>query len=208
MVDTFTETPAEPATNRLQIVAAIILGIAATLTAFAAYRAGLTDGDALQGYTSSTKTLSDANAFYAEGNSTSALDNQLFVQYVGAQHGGNADLAAYYKTLMREELVKAIDWWEATDAADTPFDEKEGNPYTIEAYDSAQELEEQAEKDFEEGKAADDKGDSYSLATVLFALSLFFGGVATLIGRRAVTVALLVIAAAVLALGCVPLLTA
>jgi hypothetical protein len=208
MADTFVDTPAEPATNRLQIVAAIILGVAATLTAFAAYKAGLTDGDALQGYTASTKTLSDANAFYAQGNQTSALDNQLFVQYVSAQHTGNADLAAYMKTLMREELVKAIDWWEATDAADTPFDDKPGNPYTIQDFDEAQSLETQAEKDFEDGKKADDQGDSYSLATVLFALALFFGGVATLLSRRIVTVALLLIAAVTVALGCIPLLTA
>ena len=47
VADTFIEAPAEPSNERNQIFAAIVLGIAATLTAVAAYNAALTDGDAL-----------------------------------------------------------------------------------------------------------------------------------------------------------------
>jgi hypothetical protein len=191
MTDAFVDTPAEPAEDRNQLIAALVLGAAAILTAFAAYNAALLDGEALQGYTQSTRILSDANAFYAQGNQTSAIDQQIFVEYATAQQTGNAELAEYLTTLMRPELVEAVEWWESTEEAVTPFDDDEGNPYTLSDFDEAQALEEEAETQFEEGSSADEKGDKFELATVAFALTLFFGGVATLFRRRTATVGLL-----------------
>lgn len=208
MADTFIDTPAERAEDRNQLIAALILGAAAILTAFSAYNAALLDGEALQGYTESTRSLNDANAFYAQGNQTSASDQAIFVEYATATQQGNAELADYLKTLMRPELLEAVDWWESTDEAVTPFDELEGNPYIVEDYASAAELEETAGTQFDDGSAADEKGDKFELASVAFALTLFFGGVATLFGRRAVTLALLAGGAATLVAGIAVLLTA
>lgn len=201
MADNFIETPAESSSDRSQIFAAIILGIAATLTAIAAYNAALTDGDALQGYTNSTRSLNDANAFYAQGNTTASSDQSLFVEYAGANFAGEADRAEYLTTLMRPELAEAVAWWEANDEAVTPFDELEGNPYTISDFDEANALEERATMEFDEGAKADDQGDVFELAAVFFALTLFFGGVATLFGKRAVTSGLLTVSVITLALG-------
>jgi len=208
MTDAFVETPAEPSGDRLQILAAIILGIAATLTAFSAYQAALSDGEALQGFTTSTRTLSDANAFYAEANQTFALDQQLFVSYATAAQEGNVALSDYLITLMRPELVAAVEWWAVTDAAVTPFDDLEGNPYTIEQIDTATGLEDQASAEFADGAAADEIGDRYELAGVLFALTLFFGGIATLFSKRSVTVGLLGVAILTLSLGAIRLVSA
>jgi hypothetical protein len=208
MADTFTETPAEPAEDQRQLVAAIILGIAATLTALAAYNSALADGNALQGYSSSTRTLSDANAFYAEANQTYALDQQLFVSYATAAQEGNTDLAEYLKTLMRPELADAVDWWLESDEAVTPFDEIEGNPYTVEQIETAQQLEEEASKQYEEGSSEDDKGDKFELATVLFALTLFSAGVATLFRKTQITYGLLGVASVALVIGAATLVSA
>jgi len=208
MADTFIETPAESSSDRSQIFAAIILGIAATLTAVAAYNAALTDGDALQGYTNSTRSLNDANAFYAQGNTTSSSDQSLFVEYANANFAGETERAQYLTTLMRPELAEAVAWWEATDDAVTPFDDIEGNPYTVADFDDARTLEEQAQVQFDEGADADDQGDVFELAAVFFALTLFFGGVATLFGKRAVTTGLLTVSVLTLALGTVNLVRA
>ena len=155
-----------------------------TLTAIAAYNAALTDGDALQGYTNSTRFLNDANVFYAQGNTTASSDQALFVEYADASFAGESDRAAYLRTLMRPELAEAVAWWEATDEAVTPFDDLEGNPYTIADFDQARELEAQAQAEFDEAVDKDEQGDEFELATVFFALSLFFGGIATLIAKR------------------------
>ena len=205
MVDNFIDTPEDPATDRNQIIAAIVLGIAAVLTALAAYNAALADGNALQGYTTSTRTLNDANAFYAQGNSTSSADQALFVEFATARFQAEEERAEYLTTLMRPELVAAVEWWESTEEAVSPFDAVEGNPYTVEDFTIASELEEQAAAEFDEGAKADDKGDIFELAAVFFALTLFFGGVATLFAKKSVTVALLGIGGVTLLVGAVNL---
>ncbi|MCW2605742.1 MAG: hypothetical protein JWO60_435 [Frankiales bacterium] len=209
MTDAFVETPAEPATDWMQLFAAILLGLAATLTALSAYQAALKDGDALKGYTQSSRTLSDANAFYAQGGQTYALDQQLFVAYATANQTEDSDLAPYLLELMRPELKEAIDWWaDEKNEATTPFVEAEGNPYTVADTEEAQALEEKAGEQFDVGAAADDVGDKFELATVFFALTLFFGGVATLFSRRAVSLALLVAGVVTLLVGSTSLFSA
>ena len=207
MAESFVETPAEPTNDRFQLIAAILLGLAATLTAFSAYQASLKDGEALQGYTTSTRSLNDANAYYSEATQVFALDQQLFVQYATAAQTDKS-LAAYLRTLMRPGLEEAMQWWETTEDAITPFDGLEGNPYVIEQQGTAVELEQQAEVEYEQGSEADDTGDQFELATVLFAITLFFGGIATLFSRAPITAALLVIASVTLAAGVVFLVRA
>jgi len=204
----FIDIPEDPTTDRNQIIAAVVLGIAAVLTALAAYNAALADGDALQGYTNSTRTLNDANAFYAQGNSTSSADQALFVEYATTIFQAEEERGQYLTTLMRPELVAAVEWWESTDTAVTPFDEVDDNPYTVEDFTTAAELEEQASVEFDNGAAADDKGDVFELAAVFFALTLFFAGVATLFAKRSVTVALLGIGGVTLVVGAVNLVSA
>ena len=201
MADTFVETPADPASDRNQILAAIVLGLAATLTALASFMAGGASGDADQSRADAGRYLADANFFYGQSNQTFAGDQTLFVEYASAAQEGNLDLANYLTTLMRPELQAAIEWWQETDEAETPFDDLEGNPYEIADNAEASRLEELAANEVESALDSDEKGDTFDLATVLFALTLFFGGVATLFNSRAVTLGLLAVAAVTLVAG-------
>lgn len=208
MTENFVESPAEPASDLKQIVAAIILGIAATLTALAAYNAALADGNALQGYTTSSLRLNDANAFYSQGNVAVASDQSLFIQYAVASQEGQTDLATYLTTLMRAEMQQAVEWWLTTDEAQTPFDEIEGNPYSVPDFIQANDLEAEANALFQEGSDEDSKGDRFELAVVLFALALFVGGIATLFRKATVTTALLIMAGVTVSAGALRLVTA
>jgi hypothetical protein len=208
VTENFVESPAEPSTDLKQIVAAIILGIAATLTALAAYNAALADGNALQGYTNSTRTLNDANAFYAQGNVAAASDQSLFIQYAVASQEGQAELATYVATLMRPEMQQAVEWWLTTEQAVTPFDDIEGNPYAVPDFEEAASLEADANAAFQDGSDEDNKGDKFELAVVLFALALFFGGIATLFRKASVSSALLVMAGVAVSAGALRLFTA
>ena len=205
MSDTFVESPAEAADGWRQVVAAILLGLAATFTALSAYEAALLDGEALLGYTNSTRTLSDANAFYAQGNVTTAMDQQLFITYATALREGDTDLADYLLTLMRPELREGITWWTDNKDAVTPLDETDENPYEVEDFGEANDLETEAGRDFKAGVKADNKGDKFELSTVLFALTLFFGGISTVFRRPSVSHALLGISGVTLVAGVVQL---
>jgi hypothetical protein len=206
--DAFVESPAEAADGWRQIVAAILLGLAATFTAISAYEAALLDGEALFGYTNSTRTLSDANAFYAQGNVTTAMDQQLFVSYATALHEGNTGLANYLMTLMSPELRKGIGWWKHNEDAVTPLDESDENPYQVEDFAEANDLETEAGRAFKTAVKADNKGDKFELSTVLFALTLFFGGISTVFRRPSVSHALLGISGVTLVAGVIQLISA
>jgi hypothetical protein len=203
MAETFVEMPAEKAETRSQLIAAIILGLAATLTAIASYQSAVVDGDGQAGRAASGRTLSDANFFYSQSNQNYAGDQALFVAYAGAAKSGDQDLADYYQTLMRPEMSAAVDWWQKTDGADTPFDDIKGNPYKDDDADQAKQLEAQAKAENEGAEKADAKGDKFDLSVVLFALTLFFGGVATLLDRKEVTYGMLGISVLTLAFGLV-----
>jgi hypothetical protein len=198
---TFVESPSETADSWQQVVAAILLGLAATFTALSAYEASLLDGEALKGYTSSTRTLSDANAFYVQGNQTTAMDQQLFVSYTTAVQQGDTELADHLMTLMRPKLREGIAWWEGNDDAATPMDDTDENPYLVEDFSEAYDLEQEAGKLFDAAVRADNQGDKFELSTVLFALTLFFGGISTVFDKQAVARALLVISGITLVTG-------
>src|SRR3546814_2747398 len=112
--------------------------------------------------------------------SSALADQQLCVSYATAAQAEDAELADYLQTRMRPEMAEALQWWSSTDDAATPFDEVEGNPYTLSDLEAAQELEQQSLTQVQEAEDADAKGDKYDLSTVLLALTLFFAGIATL----------------------------
>lgn len=192
----------------MELVAAVILGVAAILTAISAYKAALLDGDALQGYTESTRTLNDSSTFYSQANQTYSQDQTIFIQYATAAQAKNSELQSYLLNLMRPELQKAVEWWEKTDDATTPFDEEPGNPYSVSDTDEAQRLEKQAAAQFKDGAAADDQGDKFELASVLLAITLFLGGIATLFKRRPTKLLMLGISGVSLGIGAVAVVVA
>ena len=134
------------------------------------------------------------------------------MQYASANFQGNTDLADYLTTLMRPELQAAVDWWNTTDEAVTPFDEVEGNPYYAEgaqaSLDEANRLQAEADAQVEQAADLDAKGDQFDLATGVLALTLFFGGIGTLFKSRKVATAMIAIAAVGLVGGAVIAFTA
>ena len=192
----------------LSIVAAILLGIAATLTAFSAYQSGLRDGEVLEGYNTSSTALNDANYFYNQVTQTFAADQALFVEFATLAQTGPLSAADYITTLMRPELVEAIEWWEADEDAITPFDDDEANPYFIAEIAEAERLTAESEQAYDDATEAGDIGDKFELATVLLALTLFFAGIATLFRRRLVAVSLLGVSVVALTAGALQLATA
>lgn len=201
MTETFIETPASATRDRAEILAAIILGIAASLAAFAAYMGALADGDSLQGYTESSTLLTETAAIYEQGNIVRTSDQSLFVEYASASLAEDTERADYLLSLMSPNLQEAVEWWESGDEARSPFDAVPGNPYVVPEYAAASDLEARARASFVDGVAADERSDVFELAAVFFALALFFGGIGTLFTRRGAAAALLTMSVVALAVG-------
>ena len=167
--------PRTPAENRLSLLAAIFPAWR-TLTAFSAYQAALEDGDSLTAFTESTAALGEANHLYGVANQVQVGDRQLFVEFATTAQDPDAPprAAAYIRTLMRPEMVEALDWWLDNDESLTPFDDLPGNPYEVAELDQADVRAAAAQAAYDRAIENDEVGDRFDLVTVLFALTLFF----------------------------------
>ena len=163
-----------------EIVVASLLGIAALATAFAAYKASLDDGNSLQQYNQGVALTDKASQAYNEGTQELVQDQALFLEYVKAVQTDDEELAAYVQTsLMSDNLRAAVEWWadQPGDEYQTPFVDE--NPkYMIESYGVADDLDKQAETAFNLGQRYDNRGDRYTLVTVILAAALFLLGIA------------------------------
>jgi hypothetical protein len=195
--------------RRLELLAAVILGVAGVLTAFVAYKAALTDGDALKGYTQSARTTADANGYFNEAFSTFTSDQSLFFEYQVLVEQGEADLAFTLRDrFFSEELEAGTAAWEQIEAGapgepPTPLDTEE---YTIPAQAEAIALTEQAADEFAEAQGFDDAGDKFELAAVFLAVSLFLAGIATIFRVRTVQIAVLVMSVVAIVPGVIAML--
>ena len=179
--------------GRLELITAILLGLAALATAWAAFQGSQYDGQMLTSFTEANLNLSDANAYYSEGDQIFLQDEMLFLEYERAVFDGDTEFAQHLKdTLMSDQLIAAIEWWELPENQDfySPFVEENPN-YVIDSYTQADELSDATDESFQAGQAANDTGDKYNLITVLLAASLFVLGIAT--GFRIVGLRLAVI---------------
>lgn len=195
--------------SALALTAAIILGLAAILTAWGSYRASIESGSVTRNYAEQQALISQANDIYAQSDQASSLEQQFFLSYAIETSAGNTDGAAYLENTMTDDLWAVVDWWinaPSETAPPTPFSElnpayaglasqlllTEGNAAMAEA-----DLRRVAAE--ESGSI----GDRYGLANVFFAIVLFLAGIASLLSRRFLQVGIVALSIAILAVGVV-----
>lgn len=188
--------------DRLDILLAALLGIAAVFTAWAAYQSALLGGDASKGFTEATRTSAAANAASNASSQIRINDQALFLEYATAAQQENLELVAYLRTsLMRPELVAAIEWWEATpdgpDSPTSPFVPENPNWTDAESVKAA-ELNAQAVTQVQTAERLDKRGDSFDLVTVILATSLFLLGIASVFKQPKIKLAMGMIGAVAL----------
>lgn len=189
--------------GKIEVVAAILLGLAGLLTAYAAYYGGLAGGDAIQGYSKATISRNEANGYYADYGQKVAQDTNVFLQYQIQVESGNDSVAGVIRDrLFSPELETAYVAWEKLTGENdlpTPLDTP---AYAVEDLTTYQTLFDQSNKEFDQAAAVDDQGDNMDLASVFLAVALFFAGIAALFKGRNVSIALLIGSAIVIVPGC------
>ncbi len=170
------------ATRQFEFAAALLLGMAALLTAFASMRSAIVGDEVLEGFTLSSQHYSDANTIDDANSQIFIADQALFLRYVEATFENDDNLAEYLRTTLFEtRLSTAVDWWEQqqseVDPPESPFDE--GTPYSFEN-DSAAEIA-SGDAAFEAAKRADGRNDRFDQAAALLSITLFAIGLAILV---------------------------
>jgi hypothetical protein len=203
----------ENRTHTVEILAAMVLGFAAVLTAYAAYRGALTDDLVLKNYAESQANITQGNDWYASGYQNASLEQTAFFQYATELLGGNQEAADYLYGLMSPGQQALIDEWSADprEEAISPFSEEYAayaeldSQYDFHEGDTFYDSAEQNRIDAEE---ADDKSDIFELSQVFFAVTLFVAGVAALLQSPKVQIGVLTLGIAMLVVGSIVLVQA
>jgi len=192
--------------GRIELFAAILLGLAGILTAYAAFQGALADGDSLDKYTESAKATADANGYFSDGRAQQNQDANLFGQYITLVLSGQEDTATILRErLFSAELEAATQEWETMDpdAPETPLTPIGLASYVVpdigteegclevqpECYSSKFD---ESEAAFTEAQKANDDGDKFELAAVFLAVALFAAGIASLFRDRKIQMAMLI----------------
>ncbi len=179
--------------NRMEIVIAILLGIAAIVTAWCSFQASQL-GDVVQkSFSEGIREADAASQAYNTAISNDIRDQTLFLEFAKAAQAGDEETALYVlETLMSPELAAAVDWWSSQpddSGFDSPFVEE--NPEWSNAlYEEGAALDESSQTLFDAAEEADNDADAFDLLTVILTLALFFFGVAGLSRQRTVMIGL------------------
>ncbi|WP_239453533.1 MULTISPECIES: hypothetical protein [Microbacterium] len=148
-----------------------VLSITAVLTAWCGFEASKWGGEMSIAFSQASSARIQATA--AEGTARDArlYDLSMFTEWVLAEEAGNDDLRVFIEERFTPEFAVAFDVWEAggrTERGPLAMDE-----YVPPGTGEAAQLTAEADEKFEQALENNQRGDNYSLLTVLFALVLF-----------------------------------
>jgi hypothetical protein len=168
-----------PRRDRVEVVATVLLALAAVATAWSSYQATRWNGE-------QTKASARVNALRIEAARSQGLaqgqtqvDIAMFIQWVNATAEDDDELATFYEDRFRPEFVPSFDAWLATSplasptAPPTPF---AMDAYVLQASVDAQRVDAEAEVLAATVRRNVQRAANYVLAVVLFSVSLFFAG--------------------------------
>lgn len=192
------------ASDRIELIATIIMALAAIATAWCAFQAGKWSGIQAIEFSNANGARIESTRADAVANRQISVDVNVFTSWLSAVNEEidtgeipppaeagyqpvEGTLSAFYYERMRPALREALDAWlgleplMSPDAPPTPFDMEQ---YQLAAAQEADDLLIQAAEDRQDALDANQNGDNYVLTTVGFALVIFFAGVSSKLAER------------------------
>jgi hypothetical protein len=169
--------------SRIELVATFLMSIAIVLSAYCAYEATRWSGVQALAYASANTARVESSKASSEAWQQLSYDASTLLNLTEADVLGEtivvSELSSHF---IRKEFQPYVDEWMALQpltnpaAPSTPFDLPN---FVNEEQERSKVLEEEASKKIQEAQDANQNGDDYVLATVFFALVLFFAGIST-----------------------------
>jgi hypothetical protein len=187
-----------------EVLAAIILSVAALLTSWASFQAALWDGEQAAAYTRAGAARVEASTLATRNGQREGVDLILFTQWLDAYARGDARLQDFYRKRFQPDFARAFDLWLALRPQENPG--APSSPFAMPQYRPrlaavARETDARADALFEKGQKANDISDAFVQATVILALALFLGGIGQTFHGRRTRIALSAMAAVACILG-------
>ncbi|MEV7609375.1 hypothetical protein AB0N61_07845 [Microbacterium sp. NPDC089320] len=159
-------------TRILDIVTVVLLSVTAVITAWCGFEASKWGGEMSIAFSQASSARVQAASAQSTSQAARQYDLTIYTEWVLAEADGRTELVQFIEQRFTPEFAVAFDAWIAEDR------ESQG-PFAMEEYvpagtREAEELNARADAKFDEALANNQRGDDYSLLTVLFALVLFF----------------------------------
>jgi hypothetical protein len=190
-----------PAASRVEVVATVILALAAVATAWSAYQASRWHGEQAVAFSHANAARVESTRASDLADTQKEIDVGTFSQWVDAYARHETRLAAFYRKRFRAEFQPAVAAWIATHPltnANAPLTPFAMPNYRLAATARADQLERAAEAAAAEAARDIDHANDYVLAAVLFSAALFFGGISTHLHRSQLRAVVLGVGCAVL----------
>jgi len=106
--------------KRFEILATVLLAVAALATAWSGYQASLWDGIQSSNYTQASAARTNAAQKHTEANQYRLADLSVFENYIDASLTGNAEVANFYRPRFSDALEPAYEAWIALEPESNP----------------------------------------------------------------------------------------
>jgi hypothetical protein len=187
-----------------ELVAVIVLAVTAVLTAWSGFQSSKWGGEMSIAFSRASTARLEATRHAAQADAARGFDLNIFGIYVQAVAEENEPLREFVETRFTDHFVVAFDAWAAMNPRENP--DAAPSPFALPEYQPPGEAEEaeadaRADELFTQALRNNQRGDNYTLLTVLFALVLFFTAVSQRLRSAALTWAVLVGATVLLFIG-------
>jgi len=185
----------------VEVVATVLLALAAVATAWSSYQANRWNGEQAKAAGRVNALRIDAARAQGLAQGQTQVDIAMFFQWVNAEAAGDTELAEFYNARFRPEFRPAFDAWLATEpltsaeAPPTPFAMEE--EYQLQARTDAERLDAEAEVMSATVRLNIQRSANYVLGVVMFAVVLFFAGMSTKLTGKGPRAAMLIVGAVI-----------
>ncbi|MBB5790352.1 hypothetical protein [Jiangella mangrovi] len=167
-------------TELRELVAVVVLSVTAVLTAWSGFEASKWGGEMSIAFSRASTARIEASRDAAEADAARGFDLDVFSVYVQAVAAGDEALRQFVQTRFTDHFAVAFDAWTAMSPLANPDAPK--SPFALPEYQppgaaEAAAADARADALFAEALENNQRGDNYTLLTVLFALVLFFTAV-------------------------------
>jgi hypothetical protein len=169
-------------THRIEVLATVLLAVAAVATAWSGYQATRWNGEQAKASSRTNAIRIDAARAQGLSQAQTQVDVATFTQWVDAYAHKETLLSDFYFRRFRREFRPAVEAWLATrplknpKAPLTPFAMPQ---YKLAATAEAERLDAQAEVSAATVRRDIQRASNYILGVVLFSVALFFAGMST-----------------------------
>jgi hypothetical protein len=170
----------ENRSERLELLATMLLGIATATSAWCTFQAQLWSSKQLQDMASANRLQAESLRATDVITRQSVVDATTFVNVLEAKTRGDHRLVRNLTEVARPEFRPPLEAWLAQDSRPgprmtTPFDDA---TYRAVAQRPSTDLDERADAALTAASVANENSDLFGMRTVMVALSLFFLGIA------------------------------